>query len=80
MVEEQLALEHVQRLLVRVDVALEPAARMQRADRELGVDRALLRPDEDLPGETVRAVGRRHRTVGEGPVDVSDVIHGWALR
>ena len=45
--EDQLALEDVQRLLERVDVAAEPAARRQRTRRELRVRRALGRPDED---------------------------------
>ena len=40
-VEQQLALEDVEHLLERVDVALQPAARVERAERELRVDGAL---------------------------------------
>ena len=75
-VEQQLALEDVERLLERVDVALQPAARVERAERELRVDGALARSDEHLPGEPLRAVGRRHGVVRERPVDMSDEVHG----
>ena len=75
-VEQQLALEDVERLLERVDVTLEPAVRLERSERELRVDGALVRPDEHLPGEPLRAVGRRRGVVRERPVDMSDEVHG----
>ena len=72
--DEELPRQHVERLLERVEVALEPPARGQRADRQLGVDGALRGPDEDRTGEQMRRRRRRKRGIGEGPIDPRDVM------
>ena len=58
--ECQLAGEHVERLLERVDVAAEPAPGLEAADGQLGVRGAGRGTDDDCPAESGdRAVGRR---------------------
>ena len=56
-VEQELAAQDVERLLERVDVRREPAAREESDHREVGVDRALIRADDPQPAEP----GRRRR-------------------
>ena len=70
--EQQLAAEDVQRLLERMEVATEPAAGLEGADRDLGVDGALLGADDDRPGEAVRGGRRRERRRDAIPVNPSD--------
>ena len=57
-IEQQLAREDVQRLLERVDVRRDPATGEERADGQIGVDRALLGPDGPLAGQPGRSRGR----------------------
>ena len=73
--DRELAAEDVQRLLERVDVAPQPAAGRERADRELGVDGALVPAHQHLAGEAAGRGGGGDGPVREGPVDPTDVIH-----
>jgi hypothetical protein len=72
--EDGLALEDVDGLLEAVDVALEPAAGLEPGDRELGVDGAVVAPDEHLPGESLGMTGITPRLAREGPVDPLDEV------
>ena len=74
-VEQELALEDVQRLLERMDVRRDPAARMERPDREVGVDGTLVRTDDTQTRQARRRGAGGGGFVREGPVDVSDVVH-----
>ena len=49
--EGELTVEDVERLFEGVQVAGDPAARRKRPDRDLAMDGALPRPDQNAPGE-----------------------------
>ncbi len=70
--EQQFAAQDVQRLLERMEVATEPAAGLKGANRDLGVDGALLGADDDRPGEAMGRRGRRERRRDPIPVNPSD--------
>jgi hypothetical protein len=60
-----------------VEVALEPAAGGECANGELGVHRALGRPDDHRSRQPVHR-RRFDRAIGEGPVDSGNVDGGHA--
>ena len=74
-VDQELARQDVERLLERVDVRRQPAARLEPDRGEVGVDRALLRPDDPQAGEPGRRRGGGRGVVDERPVDVTDGVH-----
>src|SRR4051794_27408785 len=72
--DEELAVQNVERLLERMDVPRDEAVGVQDTDRELGVDRALGRSDDHPPGKPAHARGGRPRRVAERPVDMTDMM------
>ncbi len=49
--EDELTVEHVERLFERMHVGRQPATRCEHADGEFGVDRSLVTTYDDLPAE-----------------------------
>src|SRR5688572_30321341 len=71
--EQELAFEDVQRLLEAVHVWCEPATRLKCDRGELGVNRALVGPDQTVAGEATR-VRADQLLVRERPIQLADVV------